>query len=137
MQPAKPMFRKFLWTLLASLWLASCNFPALNRASPTPPGPSPTASPPTATPIPIAASVNGEGIALAFFEAEVTRFEQAQAGAGTDLATLSDYKTRVLDELIDLKLLSLGAIQSGREVSLAEIEAHIADIVTARGSQAA
>jgi peptidyl-prolyl cis-trans isomerase C len=135
MPPTKHFSRKYARILLASLWLSGCNFPGFSRATPTPAGPTPTDPPPTATLIPRAASINGEALALEFFEAEVTRFEVAQTGAGTDLATLSGYRTLVLEALIDLKLLALGAARNGHEVSPAEIERRIADIIMARGSQ--
>ena len=53
--------------------------------------PSPTAVPPTPTPSePLAALVNGQPIFLADYERELARYEQAQAGVGTDVADNGD-----------------------------------------------
>lgn len=137
MQPAMRMSWKSLWVFFAILWLSSCNYPGFNGASPTPTGPTATAPAPTSTPVPLAASVSGEVIPLESFETEVSRFEQAQIRSGIDLATLAGYRAQVLDALIDLKLLILGATQHGHEVSSEDVELRIAEIVSARGSQVA
>jgi peptidyl-prolyl cis-trans isomerase C len=104
--------------------LAGCSgFPSRTGATQTP-----TALPstPSATPEPLAALVNGEGILLADFEAEVARFEAAQAALGTDLATLGDYRGQILQGLVDRRLLAQGATAEGgglsQEAALAETE---------------
>jgi peptidyl-prolyl cis-trans isomerase C len=84
-----------------------------------------TAPPPTATSIPSAAIVDGEIIPLSFFENEVKRYELAQQTAGIDLATLGDYKSGILEELIDLKLLAQGAKEKGLDVSETEVDRRI------------
>ncbi|HET6846185.1 MAG TPA: peptidylprolyl isomerase [Anaerolineales bacterium] len=94
--------------LLTSSLLASC-------ARPTPTA-TPTASaspaPPTATPEPLAASVNGEGIALAEWDAQVTQYLQAHAALGETVPeeTASTY---VLEDLIAEVLLAQAARQAG------------------------
>jgi parvulin-like peptidyl-prolyl isomerase len=57
--------------------------------------------------------VNGEGILKSDFDDEVARFEAAQAALGTDLASLGDYRGRVLQALIDRALLAQGAVAQG------------------------
>lgn len=123
--------------LLLALFLSSCNFPLLGFGSPTPAKPTDTPSPPTSTPIPLAFRVNGAGFSLLYFEAEVERFESAQRRAGIDLATLPGYRAEVLEALIDLKLLALGATQNGFEVTSEQLDAQIDEIITAQGTQEA
>jgi peptidyl-prolyl cis-trans isomerase C len=115
--------------LLAS---TSCNFPLAQQptAAPTHTSPPP---PPTATTIPYAAIVNGEIIPLAAFENELLRYEQAQQSAGIDLATLGDYKSVILEEMIDLKLLALSAQQQGLNVDEAEIDRRVEEITAELG----
>lgn len=69
--------------------------------------PSPT-NEPSPTSVPLAAVVNGDGITLAEYQAELSRY---QAVYGTELATESE--RRVLDELIDQVLLAQAASQAG------------------------
>ncbi len=93
--------------------LGSCSNPRpVPTVSPsdTPPSPTLTASPllPSPTLAPLAATVNGETISLAEYQAELKRYQTA---VGTDLAT--DDEQRVLNELIDQLLLAQGAAQSG------------------------
>jgi parvulin-like peptidyl-prolyl isomerase len=75
------------------------------------PEPSITPIPPTATPIPLAVIVNGEGITLAEYQAEVNRFQAASTITGTNIA--SDTEIVVLNELIDQTLLAQAAAENG------------------------
>jgi parvulin-like peptidyl-prolyl isomerase len=77
--------------------------------------------------------VGGELIPLAAFENEVARYEQAQESAGIDLATLGDYKSIVLEEMIDLKLLAQGARELGLAVGEAEVDQRIDTLRTELG----
>jgi len=119
--------------LLATLALAACNAGAL-FATPTTTAPPPTA---TSTPEPLAASVNGQGILLSDFEDEVARFEAAQAVLGTDLASLGDYRTQVLEALIDRVLLAQGAVAEGKEVDAEAVESEVETLVEVRGGSEA
>jgi parvulin-like peptidyl-prolyl isomerase len=127
-------FRNLLWALIFSLGLISCNYPGFANLN-TPPSPTSTSLPPTPTPVPLAAIVNGEGIMLEVFEAEVARFEHEQENIGIDLATIPDYREQVLWALIDLKLLAQGAKEAGFEGDQEEVETRIADIHASLGSQ--
>ena len=118
--------------ILAALVLAACNGGLF--ATPTATAPPPTATP---TPEPLAASVNGQGILLADFEDEVARFEAAQALLGTDLASLGDYRSRVLRALIDRALLAQGAADRGNEIDRAAVEAELEALAEARGGNEA
>ncbi len=126
-----------LFILILLLFPTACNAPlhtptlaATSTPSPTPTD-TPTPVPPTPTPIPMAAYVNGEGISLAEYQAELTRY---QAGFGTDLAT--DWKERVLQDLVDQTLLAQAAREKGFTLSEAELQARIDDLAKqAGGSQ--
>jgi parvulin-like peptidyl-prolyl isomerase len=76
--------------------------------------------------------VNGEPILEADYQAEVARFEAAQAVLGIDLATLEGYPGRVLEALIDRMLLAQGAAAEGvsvtEEAVLAETQSLALDL---------
>jgi peptidyl-prolyl cis-trans isomerase C len=78
------------------------------------PEPSITPVPPTATPVPLVAVINGEGIPMAEFQAEITRLQASSTITGTILA--SDTNTIVLNELIDQTLLAQAATENGYSV---------------------
>lgn len=85
--------------------------------------PTPKTFSPSDTPPPIALKINGEGILLEDFEAELARF---RAAVGTGLAT-SDRDT-VLDELIDQVLLAQAATESGFVVDEILLQDHIQEL---------
>jgi peptidyl-prolyl cis-trans isomerase C len=94
--------------------------------------PSATPVPPTSTPVPLAALVNGEGITLEEYQAELARFQAASVITGTNLAT--DTNTIVLNELIDQTLLAQAAAQNGYEVDDTLIQSRITDLENKLGS---
>lgn len=76
----------------------------------------PTAVPPTPTPTEaIAATVNGQPIFLSTYEQELARYEQAQADLGT--VPTDDYRTTVLDTLIEKELILQAAGREGIEIT--------------------
>jgi parvulin-like peptidyl-prolyl isomerase len=87
------------------------------------PEPSITPIPPTATPVPLAIIVNGEGISLAEYQAEVARFEVSASITGTILA--SDTKTIVINELVDQTLMAQAARENGFQVDDVALEEKI------------
>jgi len=99
--------------------------------------PSATPSPPSQTPEPLAARVDGQPILLADFQAEVTRFEAAQKALGIDLATLGDYKTKVLQGLVDRELLADGARQNGFSLDPAAADAKVNQLASEVGGSTA
>lgn len=118
--------RKTLGVILGisifTIFITSCNTSSpeitstagevqVTKASTSSPEPSPTPVPPTATPVPMAAIVNGEGITVEEYQAEVVRFQAAATITGTNLAT--DTNTIVLNELIDQTLLAQAASENG------------------------
>ena len=97
------------------------------------PGPTPASTPtltptliltPTGTPVPLAASVNGEGITVAEFEAELARYQQAQANLGNSVS-LETATQAVLNDMLDTLLLEQGAAASGFIVDDATVQSRI------------
>ena len=133
-----------LLLLLALAWLLA----ACNGASPTSPTALPSALPateiisparptdtpaiPTPTPEPLAATINGEALTLAEYEAELALFQSAQADSGTNLAT-EEAAAWVLDSLIDAVLLAQAAAESGFVVDETSLQARIDDLVAELG----
>ena len=95
--------------------------------------PTETAVPPTATPTaPMAALVNDEPLLLATFEAELARYEQAQAELGNDTSPI-DYQTVVLDALIEQLLIRQAAKAQGVVVTDAIIDQKIDELQSVAG----
>jgi peptidyl-prolyl cis-trans isomerase C len=89
------------------------------------PSATPTATfTPTATPVPLALSVNGEGVPLAEFNAELARYQQAQTGLGRTVSLEAATQT-VLDNYIDTLLLEQGAAAQGFKVDDATLQSRI------------
>ena len=115
-------------------------------ASPTVPGD--TASPPatatltpfpptpTPTPIPLAATVNGEPILLAEFEAHQARLQAAQAELGTELAPEVEVQ-RALQDVIDQRLLAQAAAEDGFVAGEELVEERLARLREEIGGEAA
>jgi peptidyl-prolyl cis-trans isomerase C len=95
----------------AFLGASACAPAGQAGTAPVPPV-SPTPGPPTPTPVPMAALVNGEGIPLVEFQAELERFQAAQAALGNQIPP-DEAGQRVLDELIDQVLLAQAARAAG------------------------
>lgn len=124
--------RNLVVCLACALGLAGCGgFPGRTGETQTPTG---SPSTPTATPEPLAAIVNGEGILLADFEAEIARFEAAQGARGIDLATLEGYRGQVLQALIERRLLAQGAVAGGAVVAEEEVLAETERLAVDLGS---
>jgi len=83
----------------------------------------PTSLDSSTTPIALAASVNGEGIPLSTYQAELERFK---ANSGTSLATNTEGK--VLEDLIDQVLLAQFAHKDGFMVDDVLLETHIQEL---------
>jgi parvulin-like peptidyl-prolyl isomerase len=87
---------------------------ALPSNTPSLPAPviaTPTHLPPTQTLVPLAAQVNGEGITLQEYQAELDRYQTAVGEAGTNMAT--EEEQRVLEDIIDQVLLAQAAAEAG------------------------
>jgi peptidyl-prolyl cis-trans isomerase C len=130
-----------IWLFAAALFLAACK-----GATQTPPnnilpattipptGQSSTSTPfqPSPTPRPLAAQVNGEGISLQDYQAELARY---QAATGTQLAT--EDQQRILNDLIDQTLLAQGAAEKGFTVKASDVDQRIADLTQRLGGKEA
>jgi peptidyl-prolyl cis-trans isomerase C len=85
-------------------------------------------STPTETPIPLAVTVNGEGITKAEFEAELGRYQLAQASLGNTVSPETASKA-VLNDMIDTLLLEQGAAAYGFVVDDASLQNRIDALV--------
>jgi len=80
----------------------------------------PTPLQPTETPVSLAAQVNGEGITIAEYQAELARY---RAAIGTELAT--EDEELVMQELIDQLLMAQAAADAGFIVDEAMVQSRI------------
>lgn len=119
-----------------ALILTSCQSSVV-PGSPTPAPPTDTPIPPSPTAVPAAALVNGEIVPLAFFESEVARYEAANRSLGIELATLGDYRSAILDALIDQALLAQGAEANGREMAPEALQERLDGLVSEIGGNEA
>ena len=129
-------------TCLTPILLTACNkntpvsaaTPQLTMTGETPadsPEPTLTPIPPTPTPVPLAAVVNGEGITLAEYQAELARFDAASPITGTNIATTT--QTVVLNDLIDQTLLAQAATENGYNVDHDLLQSRIDALTTQIG----
>lgn len=112
------------------LSLAGCSLPAAVPsavATEVPQSPSATQAPPTPTVVPAAATVNGDVIPLAEFNASLTQLEAAQKELGkSDAADV--LKQRVVDDLIDQTLLAQAAVAAGHSLDDATVKARMDEL---------
>ena len=95
-------------------------------------GPEPTApptvtftpEPPTATPVPMAFTVNGEGIPVVEFEAEVQRYLTAQESLGKPV-TSADATSVVIEDMVAQLLLAQAARADGFTLDEEALQARI------------
>lgn len=92
--------------------------------------PTEATAPPPATSEPMAALINGEGIPVAEFEAEVARYRAAQSALGLEVS-LEQAGQAVLEDLIDQTLLAQGAYAAGYAMDEAALQTRI-DALTAQ-----
>lgn len=112
------------WTFLLALGLTACaSRPTPEPASSTP-EPTFTPAPPTPTLEPMALSVNGEGIPLAEFEAEVQRYLAAQTALGKSADPQTAAQV-VAEDFIAQLLLAQGARANGFSLDEAALQARL------------
>lgn len=116
----------------AFLVVAACSQPTITPELTHRPTETPTPSPPTPTVVPLAAKVNGEGITLAEFQAELERYQMA---FGTELATQA--QEVVLNDLIAKVLLAQAAREAGYTVDEKLVEERLQQLASQIGGQAA
>lgn len=112
--------QKFFIFALISLLLAGC----AGKATPTEPTPTEIPAVPTPTEEPMALKVNGEGITLVEYQAELTRLQQAQTALSTS-ASADDQRDRVIEDLTDQLLLAQAAAQAGYVVDDATLQSRV------------
>ncbi|MCI0607856.1 MAG: peptidylprolyl isomerase [Anaerolineae bacterium] len=117
---------KSIWiclTLLIALGLSACA--SFFGAEPTStPQATFTPEPPTAAPVPMALTVNGEGIPIVDFDAEVQRYLAAQESLGKTVAS-ADATSAVIEDLIAQLLLAQAARAEGFVLDDAALQARI------------
>jgi hypothetical protein len=104
----------------------------------SPAGPvTPTAEPVLPTPTPaLAAMVNGQPILLSTYEQELARYEQAHLELGLNPNEDGvDYRSLVLDHLIDQLLIEEAAAELNITVSAAELEQRLVEMQTLTGGE--
>ncbi len=117
--------------LIVLLVLGACS-PFRPHATPTPVQPTATPGPPTPTPEPIAVTVNGEGITVKEFAAQLAQYKSAQASLGKTVADQDATKV-VLEDLISQLLLAQGAASAGFTVSEAALQAKLDSLASQVG----
>ena len=120
--------------LVSRFWPAAESSPAAPRRWNPAPRAVPPTSTPSPTPVPAKATVNGEIIPLAEFNAELERFKAAQAELGN---TVSDEEavSTVLDDLFAQYLLAQGAEQAGFVVDDALLQERIDKLIGEVGGE--
>ncbi len=122
--------KRYLFPILILLFLLA----ACNKATPTLASTeTPTATlPPTPTSEPMALRVNGEGILLTDYQAELARLVQAETELNQP-TTPEEQKNRVVQNYVDQLLLAQAAVQSGFSVDDAALQARIDKLITEVG----
>lgn len=123
------MKRLFTPLILILIVLTACGPKVTPTAIPTE---TPTLMPPTPTSEPMALRVNGEGILLADYQAELNRLVQAQTELN-QLTTPEEQRDRVLQNYIDQLLLAQAAVQAGFSLDDAALQARIDKLVNEIG----
>ena len=116
------LIRIFL-VLIFALGLSACAsfFPPEPTLTPTATS---TPEPPTATPEPMALTVNGEGVTVVEFNAEVQRYLTSQTNLGKTVSP-EDATTKVREDLTAQLLLAQGARAQGFRLDEAGLQARI------------
>lgn len=117
--------------ILCVTLLAGCEKKPATAIQPTVTIDVPTSTPeePTPTSVPLAATVNGEGITVDEFNQEKQRFQDGLTKAGIALPDEKEQNQRVIDELTDQVLLKQGAVESGYSPTADEIKARMDKLV--------
>lgn len=125
--------RTLIWifSTLTALGLSACA--SLIQPEPTLiPTATFTPEPPTATPEPMALTVNGEGISLAEFNAEITDYTKAQEALGKTVSSAGATDAVIQDVTAQL-LLAQSARTSGFTVDNAGLQSRIDSLVSQIG----
>jgi peptidyl-prolyl cis-trans isomerase C len=122
-------------TLWIALGLSACGSFFAPEATLTP-QPTLTPEPPTATPVPMALTVNGEGIPVEDFNAQVQRYLTSQGSLGRTVSA-EDASSAVKDDLTAQLLLAQAARADGFTLDEAGLQARIESLATQVGGAGA
>lgn len=118
------LLSRILGTILLMILLTGCAKPTVtSTVEPATPVVLTTEAP-TATEFPMALRVNGEGVLLTDYEAEITRLQMALVELGKEM-TPDEQKERMITGFVDELLLAQAAVQAGYSVSDAEVQNRI------------
>lgn len=118
--------KKYIWiylTLLTALGLSACASLSTPTVVSTPTA-TLTPEPPTATPEPLALTVNGEGIPLVEFNAELARYTTAQTALGKTVDSAAA-TSAVIEDYVAQLLLAQAAHANGFTLDDAALQARI------------
>jgi len=118
-----------LFVVSTLIILAGCNGIG---AQPTPTATATTIPTPTPTELPMALKVNGEGIPVTEYQADLTRLQQAQSAQGIT-ASAEDQSNQVIENFTDQLLLAEAATQGGFTLDDATLQSHIDALVSKLG----
>jgi parvulin-like peptidyl-prolyl isomerase len=123
---SSPLKRTLLLIIILALGVSACAPDLEPTATSTPTSTQTATITPTitATPVPLAATVNGEGITQAEYQAELARFHSAQAALGKTVAP-EDASRQVLDDLVSQVLLARGAQAAGFSLDEAALQERV------------
>ncbi|HUI89980.1 MAG TPA: peptidylprolyl isomerase [Anaerolineales bacterium] len=119
-------------TLMFALSLSACGSLFKSRPTPAPIGPTVPPVLPTATSPAMAATVNGEGITVAEYTAELARYKSAQQALNKNVSD-KDAGQTVLEDLIAQVLLEQGAKAAGYEISDSALQSRVAALTSQLG----
>lgn len=122
--------------LLLCIFLAGCTQPVATTPTTAALTPEPVlTAEPTATPtsLPMALMVNGEGILLSEYEAELSRLQAALTELGQEM-TPEEQKERILSNFIEQLLLAQAAVESSYSVTDDEVQTRIDRLISDLGS---
>ena len=119
-------------TLLIVFGLSACGSLSGTKPAPTLLGPTATPVLPTATSQAMAATVNGEGITVVDYTAELARYKSAQQALNKNISDTDASKT-VLEDLIDQVLLEQGAKTAGYEITDSALQSRMDALATQLG----
>ena len=122
------MFAHRSFILISLIFLTASGLSACASLSPPEPTATPTVTftpePPTATPEPLALSVNGEGITVQEFDAEVARYIESQEALGQAVDS-ADATRAVIEDLTAQLLLAQAARAEGFSLDDAALQGRI------------
>jgi len=124
-------FIQILLTLGLALGLSACASVSKPETAPTPQSTF-TSLPPTSTSEPMALTVNGEGITVADFNAEVQRYIAAQHGLGNEVSS-ADAASAVIQNYIAELLLAQAARADGFILDDAALQTRIDSLISQIG----